>query len=103
MTEPVLGEIRAVAFSSAPVGWASCDGQLLLISDYPDLFAILGSRYGGDGISFFALPDLRGRTVACAADPTQAGVVLNVTGALQQPFLTLNFIICLSGPVPQPA
>lgn len=59
--EPFLGEIRMFAGNFAPRGWAFCDGQLLSISQNSALFAILGTTYGGDGRTTFALPDLRGR------------------------------------------
>ena len=61
MSEPFLGQIIPVAFSFAPTGWATCDGQLLPISQATALFSLLGTQYGGDGRSTFALPDLRGR------------------------------------------
>jgi microcystin-dependent protein len=61
MGSPFLGEIRLVGFNYAPVGWAPCDGRLLPISQYDALFALLGTTYGGDGQTTFALPDLRGR------------------------------------------
>lgn len=59
--EPFLGQILMVAFDFAPKGWALCNGQLLSTSQYAALFALLGATYGGDGVSTFALPDLRGR------------------------------------------
>jgi len=59
--EPFLGEIRLVAFTFAPRGWAFCHGQLLPISQHTALFSLLGTIYGGDGRTTFALPDLRGR------------------------------------------
>lgn len=62
-TDPFLGEICAVSFNFAPVGWALCDGRLLAISQNAGLFSLIGSQYGGDGIQNFALPDLRGRAV----------------------------------------
>ncbi|CCF82963.1 phage tail protein [Nitrolancea hollandica] len=62
MSEPFLGEVRMVAFSFAPRGWALCDGQLLPINQNQALFSLLGTVYGGDGVRTFALPDLRGRT-----------------------------------------
>ncbi|MBX3653195.1 MAG: tail fiber protein [Ramlibacter sp.] len=55
------GEIRATARATAPDGWALCDGQLLLVADQPELFAAIGNVYGGDGVTDFRLPDLRGR------------------------------------------
>ncbi len=59
--EPFIGEIRLFAGNFAPRGWAFCDGQLLAISSNTALFSILGTTYGGDGRTTFALPDLRGR------------------------------------------
>ena len=62
MSEPFAGEIRMVGFNFAPRGWAFCDGQLLPISQNDALFSLLGTIYGGDGRTTFALPDLRGRS-----------------------------------------
>lgn len=62
MSEPYLGEIRPFGFGFTPKGWASCDGQLLLIAQNSALFSLLGTMYGGDGRTTFGLPDLRGRT-----------------------------------------
>lgn len=59
--EPFLGQIIMFGGNFAPRGWAFCDGQLLPISSYNALFSILGTTYGGDGRTTFALPDLRGR------------------------------------------
>ena len=56
-----LGEIRVFAFSFPPAGWAECNGQLLSIAQNTALFSILGTQFGGDGHTTFALPDLRGR------------------------------------------
>jgi microcystin-dependent protein len=64
MSEPFLGEIRQAAFAFAPKGWALCNGQLLPINQNQALFSILGTTYGGDGRTNFALPDLRGRSPA---------------------------------------
>ena len=61
-TQPFVGEIAVVAFNFAPVGWAFCDGSLLPISEYETLFNLIGTTYGGNGQTNFALPDLRGRT-----------------------------------------
>lgn len=63
MSEPYLGQVVAVGFSFAPVGWALCDGSLLSISQNSALFSLIGTYYGGDGRTTFALPDLRGRAV----------------------------------------
>lgn len=62
MSEPFIGEIRAMSFDYAPKYWATCDGQLIPVHQNAALFALLGTTYGGDGINNFALPDLRGRT-----------------------------------------
>lgn len=60
--EPMIGEIRFFAGNFAPRGWATCDGQLLPINSNQALFSILGTTYGGDGRTTFALPDMRGRS-----------------------------------------
>jgi len=72
MSTPYLGEIRAVGFTFAPVGWATCNGQLLDIPSNDALFYLLGTTYGGDGVNTFALPDLRSR-VAVGAQAGTAG------------------------------
>lgn len=61
MSEPFLSEIRIFAFSFPPRGWAQCDGQILPISQNQALFSLLGTSFGGDGETNFALPDMRGR------------------------------------------
>ncbi|MGO0060370.1 phage tail protein [Brevibacillus fluminis] len=61
MSESYLGEIRMFAGNFAPQGWALCNGQLLSIAENEALFALIGTTYGGDGQSTFALPDLQGR------------------------------------------
>nr|BFE56160.1 tail fiber protein [Dactylosporangium thailandense] len=61
MTEQFLGEIRLCSFPFAPKNWALCNGQLLTIAQNQALFSLLGTAYGGNGTSTFALPDLRGR------------------------------------------
>jgi microcystin-dependent protein len=62
MSESFIGEIRIVSFGFAPSGWALCNGQIMLISQNQPLYLVLGTTYGGDGQTTFALPDLRGRT-----------------------------------------
>ncbi len=61
MSEPFLSEIKVVAFNYAPPGWALCNGQFLPINQNQALFALLGTTYGGNGQTTFALPNLRGR------------------------------------------
>ena len=62
MSEPFLAEIKIVGFNFAPRGWAFCDGQIIPINQNQALFSLLGTTYGGDGRTIFALPELRGRT-----------------------------------------
>jgi len=61
MAEPFLGQIISVGFNFAPLGWALCNGAPLSIAEYPALFQLLGTVYGGDGISTFNVPNLNGR------------------------------------------
>ena len=77
---PYLGEIRMYAGYYEPWGWRFCDGRLLDIATYEPLFNLIGTTYGGDGLTTFALPDLRGR-VAAHACPVAFGLALGlVTG-----------------------
>ena len=68
--DPFVAEIRIVPFNFAPKGWAFCDGQLLPLSQNTALFSLLGTTYGGDGKSTFALPNLQG---SAAMHPGQGG------------------------------
>jgi microcystin-dependent protein len=90
MSAPFLGELRVVAYTFAPRGWAMCNGQLLAISQNTALFAILGTTYGGDGRSNFGLPNFQGRA------PIHAGIgfALGQTGGEQDHVL-------IQGEVPQ--
>ena len=69
MSEPFIAEIKIVGFNFAPRGWAFCDGQLLPINQNQSLFSLLGTSFGGNGRTDFALPDLRGRTPTHAPGP----------------------------------
>jgi microcystin-dependent protein len=62
LTTPYLGEIRLFPYNFAPRGWHLCDGSILSIQSYAALFSLIGTYYGGNGTTTFALPDLRGRT-----------------------------------------
>jgi microcystin-dependent protein len=62
MSDPFIGEIRLFGFPRVPDGWLGCNGQSLPISQYDVLYAVIGTTYGGDGVSSFNLPDLQGRT-----------------------------------------
>jgi len=61
MSEPFIAEIRAFGFNFSPYGWAYCNGQLMPISQYTALFSLIGTTFGGDGVSTFGLPNLKGR------------------------------------------
>lgn len=74
MSDPFTGEIRLWVTPFAPLDWAYCDGQSLLISQYTALFAVIGTTFGGNGSTNFALPDLRGRApVHLGGDLTEIG------------------------------
>lgn len=88
MSQPYVGEIRMFAGSFAPAGWAFCDGSLLPISDNEVLFQLIGTTYGGDGESTFALPDLRGRLPMHQGN----GVILSETGGTETVTLTVQQI-----------
>src|SRR5580765_7073565 len=88
MAQPYVGEIRMFAGNFPPVGWMFCDGQLLAISENETLFQLIGTTYGGDGESTFALPDLRGRVPIHQGN----GFILAETGGAEEITLTVNQI-----------
>jgi len=128
MSEPYLGEIRMFAGNFAMNGWALCDGQLLPIAQNTALFTVLGTTYGGDGKTTFALPDLRGRvainqgtgtglspyvlgqtggaekvTLPSSPIPPRAPLAVAASGesfSIVQPYLTVTFLIALVGIYP---
>ena len=73
MSEPFLAEIKIVGFNFAPRGWSLCDGQILPINQNQSLYSLLGTTYGGDGRTTFALPELRGRTPIHFGDSQTSG------------------------------
>src|SRR5262249_47926363 len=95
MAQPYVGEIRMFAGNFAPAGWMFCEGQLLPISEYETLFNLIGTTYGGDGQSTFALPDLRGRV------PIHFGnsFTLAETGGVETVTLTVSQIPAHSHPL----
>jgi microcystin-dependent protein len=95
MAQPYVGEIRMFAGNFAPSGWMFCEGQLLPISEYETLFQLIGTTYGGDGESTFALPDLRGRLPIHQGN----GFVLAETGGAEEITLTVNQIPSHSHPM----
>lgn len=91
MSDPYLGEIRAVAFSYAPRGWMLCQGQTLAISQNSALFSLLGTTYGGNGTTTFQLPNLCGRSmVGTGQGPGLPLVVQGEVGGSQNVTLTQN-------------
>ncbi|GFN33782.1 phage tail protein [Paenibacillus xylaniclasticus] len=84
--EPFLGEIRLFSFGFAPQGWMLCQGQLLSINSNTALYALLGTRYGGDGISTFALPNYSGRVPVHQT----AGMPVGATGGEEKHTLTVS-------------
>lgn len=88
MAQPYVGEVRMFAGNFAPAGWMFCEGQLLPISEYETLFNLIGTTYGGDGQSTFALPDLRGRVPIHFGN----GFTLAETGGVETITLTVSQI-----------
>ena len=95
MAQPYVGEVRMFAGNFAPAGWMFCEGQLLPISEYETLFNLIGTTYGGDGQSTFALPDLRGRIPLHQG----SGFTLAETGGVEEITLTVNQIAAHAHPV----
>ncbi|HYP25942.1 MAG TPA: tail fiber protein [Blastocatellia bacterium] len=94
MAQPYVGEIRMFAGNFAPAGWMFCEGQLLPISENETLFQLIGTTYGGDGESTFALPDLRGRLPLHQGN----GFILAETGGAEEITLTVQQIPSHSHP-----
>lgn len=88
MAQPYIGEIRMFAGNFAPVGWMFCAGQLLPISENETLFQLIGTTYGGDGESTFALPNLQSRVPLHQGN----GFILAETGGAEEITLTVNQI-----------
>lgn len=88
MAQPYVGEIRMFGGNFAPAGWAFCDGSILPISEYETLFTLIGTTYGGNGQTTFALPDLRGRVPIHMG----SGYTLAQTGGVESVTLTTNQI-----------
>ena len=88
MSQPFIGEIRMFGGNFAPVGWAFCDGTLVAISQNEALFNLIGTTYGGDGQTTFALPDLRGRIPMHQG----SGYTIGNNGGVEQVTLTVSQI-----------
>jgi microcystin-dependent protein len=85
---PFIGEIRMFAGYYAPSGWMFCEGQLLPILDYENLFQLIGATYGGDGESTFALPDLRGRAPVHHGNPSTGTWFIGETRGSEQVYVS---------------
>jgi microcystin-dependent protein len=91
MGNPYIGELRIFAGNFAPRDWAFCDGRTLSISQYDTLFALLGTTYGGDGVTTFQLPDLRGRIpLHTGTDPSGITYVLGQRAGTESVTLMQN-------------
>jgi microcystin-dependent protein len=89
--EPLLGSLMLFPFDWAPRGWARCDGSLLSISQYTALFSLIGTTYGGDGRTTFALPDLRGRApIHDGSGPGLTPKTIGEQGGAETATLTAN-------------
>lgn len=96
---PLVGQVVAYAGGEVPGGWLPCDGRLLAIPDNLGLFALLGSVFGGDGMTHFALPDLRGRApVGIGELPDSSWVEIGCQ--VGETGLALNYLICVEGLYP---
>src|SRR5580704_9439017 len=92
MSEPFIGEIRLFAGNFAPLNWAFCDGQLMSISDNAALFNLIGTTYGGDGLTTFALPDLRSRVPVHQGSFAGVTYVVGQVGGVENVTLTTQEI-----------
>jgi microcystin-dependent protein len=91
MSEPFLGEIRIFPYNFAPRSWAFCNGQILSIAQNTALFSLLGTTYGGNGTTTFALPDLRGRVaISSGQGPGLSNYDLGQVGGTESVTLTQN-------------
>ena len=88
MSDPFLGEIRIFGGSFTPAGWCPCDGRLLDIVDFPELFTLIGTTYGGNGSTNFAVPNFGSRVPVHVGN----GLVLGETGGVEQVTLTTQQI-----------
>lgn len=89
--DPLLASLLLFAGNFAPKGWALCDGSLLPINQNQALFSLLGTTYGGDGITTFALPDLRGRVpIGMGNGPGLSPIILGEVGGVENVTLTIN-------------
>jgi len=99
MAQPYVGELRIFAGNFAPAGWQFCEGQLMPISENETLFQLIGTTYGGDGQSTFALPDLRGRVPIHQGTGGGVSYTLAQTGGAEEVTLSISQIPSHSHPM----
>jgi len=93
MAQPFIGEIKMFGGSFAPAGWAFCNGQLLPISEYDQLYTLIGTTYGGDGQETFALPNLKSRIpIHKGTGPGLSSYIMGEMGGVEEVTLTVNQI-----------
>lgn len=91
MAQPYVGELRIFAGNFAPAGWMFCEGQIIPISENETLFNLIGTTYGGDGQSTFALPDLRGRLpIHQGTRPGGSSYIMAENGGAEEVTLSVN-------------
>src|SRR5437016_6623328 len=91
MSSPYVGQLLLVPYNFAPVGWALCNGQLLAIAENDTLFTLIGTTYGGDGVTTFALPDLQSRVpIHQGQGPGSSNYVIGQNGGSETITLTSN-------------
>jgi microcystin-dependent protein len=90
MSQPFIGEVRAVGFTFPPVSWATCNGAIQSIAENATLFNLIGTTYGGDGQNTFALPDLRGRIPIHMGSNGVSTYVIGQEGGVENVTVTLN-------------
>jgi microcystin-dependent protein len=106
MVQGYISEIRPFAYDAIPEHWMPCNGQELQIRDNPALFSLVGFMYGGNGSTTFCLPDLRARIPIHRSERRDFGARVKAASASDavptepQPFLALNFCICVAGVFP---
>jgi hypothetical protein len=97
-----LGEVRAFAFNFCPQGWLPADGRNMPIAQNPALFSLLGTSFGGNGATYFSLPDLRGRTPVDAGTGVSLGQKGSAQPGSQSRFLGMTWCIAADASYPYP-
>ncbi len=102
--DTLMGEVRMFAHTEPPDGWLPCDGRKLRITDYQALFTLIGTQFGGDSITTFSLPDLRGRIPMSVTDSFMVGALAPAAppgaDSEPQPFTAVAYFIAVNGLYP---